>query len=104
MNRSTLCRPYTGDVQIRDSFWTPYLAMIRQKTLPYVLEKFEEIGYVNNFRIVAGLKEGEFSGPPFADGLLLESIRGASDLLAAEYDAELDKKLDNLIEIIAAAS
>jgi len=104
MNSSALRRPYTGDVQIRDSFWTPYLAMIRQKTLPYVLKKFEEIGYVNNFRIVAGMMEGAFAGPPFADGLLLETIRGASDLLAAEYDAALDEALDGLISVIAAAS
>jgi len=101
---TALRRPSVAEVTVKDRFWTPYLEKIRHKTLPYVLDKFEEIGYVDNFRIVAGLKEGEFKGPPFSDGLLLETMRGASDLLAAEYDAALDARLDALIEIIAAAS
>ena len=101
---SPLRRPSVPEVNVKDRFWTPYLEKIRSATLPYVLDKFEEIGYVDNFRIVAGLKEGEFKGPPFSDGLLLETIRGASDLIAAKYDAALDARLDALIEIIAAAS
>jgi len=101
---AALLRPAVPQVSVKDRFWTPYLEKIRHKTLPYVLDKFEEIGYVDNFRIVAGLKEGESKGPSFSDGLLLETMRGASDLLAAEYDAALDARLDALIEIIAAAS
>ncbi len=107
MNTTThfyLKRPSVAEISTKDRFWTPYLENIRLKTLPYVLDKFEEIGYADNFRIVAGLKEGEHKGPPFSDGLLLETVRGASDLLASRYDADLDARLDALIAIIAAAS
>ena len=68
--------------------------------LPHVLDKFEEIGYMENFAALARKDLGNHQGPPFADGLLLETIRGASDFLAAEYDEALDliKKVLEQIE------
>ncbi len=72
--------------------------------MPYVFDKFEEIGYVGNLVAVANGEKGCHQGPPFADGLLFEAMRGACDFLAYEYDAELDARLDRLVSITKAAS
>ena len=97
-------RPAVGEVKIQDEFWSPYLDSIRTVMLPYVFDKFDEIGYPINFELVAqGKKEGH-RGPPFADGLLLESIRGACDFLNIAYDADLDARIDRLAASIKAAS
>ena len=99
-----LCRPAGSQVRINDPFWSEYLKNIRQVMLPYVFDKFEEIGYVENFTRVAEGRKNCHQGPPFSDGLLFEGIRGACDFLADEYDAELDARIDRLSEIIKAAS
>jgi len=58
-----------------------------------------------NFDMVAqGNKNtGQHDGPPWYDGLLYETIRGAADLLAEYPDPALEKKIDGYIERIAAA-
>ena len=38
--------PSVKDVSIDDRFWTPYLESVRTVMLPYVLDKFEEDGYL----------------------------------------------------------
>lgn len=96
-------RPQVNQVVINDDFWTPYLKKIRENMLPNVLDKFEEIGYFENFRFSAEGKK-EHIGPPFSDGLILETIRGVSDFLAAQPDAEIEARLDKYIELITAAA
>ena len=59
---------------------------------------------MENFDSVAKGLRGCHIGPPFADGLVLETLRGASDMLADEYDAELDATLEGMIQKIKAAS
>ena len=97
-------RPQIGKVKISDPFWSDYLKNIRKVMLPYVFDKFEEIGYTKNLISVAEGKRDCHKGPPFADGLLFEAMRGASDFLADEYDAELDARLDCLVALTKAAS
>ena len=75
--------PSVKDVSIDDRFWTPYLESVRTVMLPYVLDKFEEDGYLENYDRVAQGETGGHRGPYFSDGLLLETLRGACDFLAA---------------------
>lgn len=99
----SLQRPSVRDVTIRDRFWTPYLDRIVRVMMPNVFDRLEQDGYLQNFAdLTAGVARHQ--GPPFSDGLLLESIRGASDFLAVRYDSELDARLDRLIGVIAKAS
>ncbi len=95
--------PAAGTVKVCDPFWTPHLAKLHHVTLPYVLDRLDEHGHMQDYAIVAGLAEEGASPLPFADGLLCETIRGASDFLRAEYDAALDARLDGIIALIAAA-
>ena len=96
-------RPQVREVRITGGFWKDYLAKIRANMLPNVLDKLEESGYLENFRFAAEGKN-EHKGPPFSDGLLLETMRGVSDFLAAEPDAEIEARLDRFIMEITAAA
>jgi len=99
-----LYRPGVKEIFIQDAFWKPYLENIRKITLPYVFDRFGETGYIHNFEIVAaGEKEG-FQGPPFSDGLLLETIRGACDFLAVYPDQALEERVEGIIGKVCAAS
>lgn len=95
-------RPTLTQVTLTDPFWTAYLDKIRTCMVPNVLDKLEETGYLDNFRFAAEGKK-EHKGPPFSDGLFLETIRGISDFLAVYPDPVLEARLDGYIEIIAAA-
>ncbi len=92
-----------SEVKINDGFWTPYIKNVREITLPYVFKKFEETGYMKNYKSVAENDGKQHEGPQFTDGLLLETVRAASDFLATEYDEKLDKYLDGLIDLFSGA-
>ena len=96
-------RPEVAQVTHDDAFWTPYVYGIRDIMIPYCFDKFKETGYVQNF-INTALKNGEkHIGWPFSDGLLLETITGAAAFLNNHYNAALDAKLEELIDIILPA-
>lgn len=102
--KSSYSYPSVCKVTINDSFWTPYITGIREVMLPYVFEKLEGDGYLENFESVARGETGFHKGPPFSDGLLLESLRGACDFLAQKYDPQLDKLISRIVGVIRAAS
>ena len=96
-------RPQVGEVTLDDSFWTPYTEKIRDITLWYCFEKFEETGYIQNFRSVAQKDGAKHMGPPFSDGLFYETITAASEFLNREHNPKLEKQLDEFIELIISA-
>ncbi|SDE91042.1 DUF1680 family protein [Mucilaginibacter pineti] len=112
------------NVVINDTFWSPKLNTLHTVTVYDVLDKLEgkyqpdrddliqekeKTGRTRdaflNFDRVAQEKTstGESDGPPWCDGLVYESIRGAADLLVARPDKKLEQKLDGYIDRIAAA-
>ena len=112
------------DVKISDSFWSPKLQLWQTKTVNDVFDKFEGkyrpqgqslekdfrvLGITRNaflnFDLVADGKRGigKHHGPPWYDGLIYETIRGASDLLAIYPNAELETRIDGYIDRIAKA-
>ena len=97
-------RPTVGQVTVEDGFWTPYLEQLRTVMLPYVFDKFEEIGYLDNFREVAKKSDVPHRGPSFSDGLVMESLRGACDLYAQHPTPELRRIIDRITEIVCAAA
>ena len=94
-------RPAVQEVSIKDRFWTPYINKIRRITLPYVLDQFEKIGYLDNYQSILAGDGEKHKGPPFSDGLILEALRGASDFLATERDPVLEARVDGYIDLIA---
>lgn len=113
-----------ADVKISDAFWSPKLKLWQTKTVNDVFDKFEgkytpqgqglEQDFKNlgmtrnaflNFDLVAQGKRGigRHHGPPWYDGLIYETIRGAADLLAIYPDAALEQRIDGYIDRIAKA-
>ena len=98
-----LTRPSMKQIDLRDGFWAPYLEQIRTVTLPYVFDRMEEHDYFDGFRMVTEGIRGQHKRMPYYDGLVFETIRGASDFLAWHPDPALDQRLDGYIEQIRAA-
>lgn len=105
-----------SEVIIKDSFWTPKFEQWRRITVADVFDKFEGKFKKNpdewqqnnsfaNFDDVAKGKKGtgHHAGLPWFDGLIYETIRGVSDLLAQKEDSLLEKRVDGYIDRICAA-
>ncbi len=76
----------------------------RTVTLPAAWYQCDINGRFDNFAVAGGLKKGEQRGDfPFDDTDVYKLIEGASYSLAACYDSQLDKRLDSIITLIAAA-
>ena len=59
--------------------------------------------FFRNFEIMAGAKPGKFHGASFNDGDFYKFLEGASAILAATNNPALDKKLDDIIAVLAKA-
>lgn len=111
-------------VKVNDLFWSPKLKVWDSRTVYDVFDKLEghyepdrkdlieekvKLGRTRNaflnFDWVAQGKKntGQHDGPPWYDGLVYETIRGAADLLAEYPDPKLERKIDGYIDRIAAA-
>jgi DUF1680 family protein len=94
--------PFT-DVTLTDAFWAPRLETNRTVSVPYALRMNEETGRVDNFRKAARLMTGPHKGRRFNDSDVYKSMEAAAYTLRLHPDAALDKALDDLIAVIAAA-
>ena len=111
-------------VVINDPFWTPKYKLWNTITVNDVFDKLEgkyipdrkdlieeqkKLGktrnaFTNFDRVAKGEKDIKIhDGPPWYDGLVYESIRGAADLLVKHPDKQLQNKIDGYINRIAKA-
>jgi DUF1680 family protein len=89
------------NVKLTDRFWLPIVRRIQEKTIPYALEKCRKEGRMDNFLIAGGYMDGDTRGlMPFDDTDVYKIIEGASMSLINAPNPELEKQLDNIIEII----
>lgn len=92
------------NVHVNDKFWSQRLDTLRTKTIRYAFEKSEKAGYIDNFAIAGGLKEGKYQSIyPFDDAEVYKMIEGASYLLSVHKDPELEAYLDSIITIVVSA-
>lgn len=96
-------RPEVSEAILNDRFWTPYIEKIRDIMVPHCFEKFEETGAIQNFKSVAAQDGSKHIGHTFSDGLFLEVITGTSNFLNVHYDENVDKKLDEIIDVVISA-
>jgi hypothetical protein len=95
--------PFTK-IHLDDIFWAPRIEVNRTVSIPSAFYQCEINGRFDNFAIAGGLIEGEHRGDfSFDDTDPYKIIEGASYSLAAKYDPGLDRYLDSVIRIIAAA-
>ncbi len=90
-------------VHIEDPFWSPHLEANRMNTVTAIYEQLQKTGRIDNFAKTAGLMNGEFIGAVFNDSDVYKWLEGASYMLAAKPDADLEKKVDDTISKVAAA-
>ena len=98
------------NVQVQDGFWKPMQDLIIETVIPYqekILndkeEGVEKSHALDNFRIAAGLMEGEFYGMVFQDSDVAKWLEAVAYSLVVHPDAELEKRADEVIETIEKA-
>jgi DUF1680 family protein len=97
-------------VKISDAFWSTRQALITDTVIPYQekilddkVEGVEKSHAFANFRIAAGLEEGEFFGMVFQDSDVAKWLEAVAYSLCVKADADLEKRADEIIDIIAKA-
>jgi DUF1680 family protein len=98
------------DVCVQDNFFGFYRKLVKEQVIPYQwkalndqIEGAAPSHAVENFRIAAALKQGEFYGCVFQDSDVAKWLEAAAYSLAAFPDAELEKTIDETIDIIGKA-
>lgn len=96
--------------QLTDKFWTEYSELIRTTVIPYQWEALndrikdaEPSHSIRNFRIAAGLEEGEFGGWIFQDSDLYKWLEAVAYSLRNHPDPELERIADEAIDLIGQA-
>ena len=88
-------------------FWRDRFDTCADVTIPHILSIFDDkesfFHQVENFRIAAGLSDGEFRGTPYGDGDFYKLMEGMIYAFAVRGDAAIDQKLDEYISLIAKA-
>lgn len=95
-----------AEVQWTEGFWKQRLDTCRDKTVPAMWEIMrgtKHKPYLEHFRIAAGLTDGEYHGAPFNDGDFYKWMEAVCALQASKPDADWDRRLDEIIEIIGKA-
>lgn len=94
------------DVRWTEGFWARHFATARTRTLPAMwalMSGTTPKHYLENFRIAAGLTKGRYRGAPFNDGDFYKWLEGACVVSGLTGDADLGRKVDEAIDIIARA-
>lgn len=95
--------PFTS-VKVNDAFWGQRLEASRNVTIPLAFSKCEETGRYENFVKAANPSEDyEVGGLSFDDTDVYKTIEGASYLLQTYPDKKLEKYIDSVLVIVAAA-
>lgn len=98
------------NVRIKDSFWSEIQELIINTVIPYQekvlndeIPGVEKSHAIDNFRIAAGEKQGEFFGMVFQDSDVAKWLEASAYSLAVQPDKELEERMDAIIDIIEKA-
>lgn len=95
--------PFTS-VKITDTFWGQRLKANREVTIPLAFSKCEETGRYENFVKAANpSEEYKVGGLSFDDTDVYKTIEGASYSIQTYPNKELEKYIDSVLVIVAAA-
>ena len=90
-------------VKITDAFWAPKREINRTVTIPHIMQQNELTGRIDNFLKAAKTKPGAYQGQRYNDTDIYKTVEAASWSLVSHPDPALDRKLDGVIAIVAAA-
>lgn len=95
--------PFTS-VKVTDSFWGQRLKANREVTIPLAFSKCEETGRYQNFINAANPSDTiKVGGLAFDDTDVYKTIEGASYSMQTYPDKKLEKYIDSILVIVAAA-
>ena len=95
--------PFTS-VKVNDNFWGQRLKASRETTIPLAFSKCEETGRYRNFINAAHPSDTiPVKGFSFDDTDVYKTIEGASYLLQTYPDKDLERYIDSVLVIVAAA-
>ncbi|WP_086932554.1 glycoside hydrolase family 127 protein [Agarilytica rhodophyticola] len=91
-----------GDCQWTEGFWAEKFELAEKIMVPHMGELLKgDIGHAyNNFKIAAGLIEGEAKGMLWHDGDFYKWMEAATYIYAINHDASILNELDEIIEVI----
>lgn len=92
-----------NDVKIEDDFWNERIRVVQEVTIPFLLDFAEKQGKVDNFRIVAGKKQGKLSIYNAPDSEIYKLIEAAGYSFSYKKNRMLEQRIDSIIEDIADA-
>ena len=97
-------------VTVKDTFWSAKQKLIAGTVIPYQekilndeIPGIEKSHAVANFKIAAGLEQGEYYGMVFQDSDVAKWLEGVAYSLEQYPDKELEDRADALIDIIEKA-
>lgn len=97
-------------IYINDAFWSKHINLVKETVIPYQWEAIndripgaEPSHSLMNFKIAAGLCEGEFYGAVFQDTDVAKWLEAVGFTLASKKDEVLEQTADEMIDIIEKA-
>ncbi|EOZ9386791.1 glycoside hydrolase family 127 protein [Enterobacter bugandensis] len=106
----SIMEPDLHQLKINDPFLGQYQRLVRDVVIPYQWDALndrvaeaEPSHAIANFRIAAGLEQGEFYGMVFQDSDVAKWLEAVAWSLCQKPDAALEKTADEVIELVAAA-
>lgn len=90
-------------VKILGGMWKDRIETVRRVTTRACAKKCEETGRVDNFRKASGRMQGEFKGIFFDDADIYKTVEAIGYVLQDEWDEELKRIADQLIDEACAA-
>lgn len=97
-------------LSINNGFWKNYMELLTQQIIPYQWEALNdrvkgavESGCIRNFRIAAGMENGEYTGVLCQDSDLYKWIEAAAYSLIWHPDKGLEVRIDSAVELIRSA-
>lgn len=95
-----------GDVRWTEGFWADRFTTCCESMVPNletVMGGTEPSQFYHNLKIAAGEAEGRHRGPAWNDGDFYKWLEAASAVFAVTNDAALDRRIDEVIRVIARA-
>lgn len=91
-----------GDTTWIDGFWADKVKLAEEVMVPHMGSILKgDIGHAyNNFKIAAGLKEGDHQGWPWHDGDFYKWMEASMYIYTINQDEKIIKELDDIIKII----
>lgn len=97
-------------IRINDAFWSKHIRLVKEEVIPYqwnamndLIPDAEPSHCLENFKIAAGRKEGEFYGAVFQDTDIAKWLEAVGFSLAYQPDEALEKRADEVIDLIKEA-